>query len=104
MAKRSVVWTKLARRQRREVLKYWTNRNHSTAYSEKLVLQILERTKLIAKKPLIYRETNFPNTRVASMGHYSLFYKVTDNKIIVTAFWDNRQDPNHLLEILKGNK
>ncbi|MEX2596389.1 MAG: hypothetical protein WEC59_05600 [Salibacteraceae bacterium] len=40
------------------------------------------------------------NTRVAAMNHYSIFYKVTDKEIIVTAFWDNRQDPKRLIEIL----
>jgi hypothetical protein len=30
-----------------------------------------------------------------------LFYKVTDEAIIVMAFWDNRQDSKKLLELLK---
>jgi len=35
------------------------------------------------------------------MGHFSLFYKLDKNTIIITAFWDNRQDPKQLLEIVK---
>jgi len=35
------------------------------------------------------------------MGHFSLFYKITDTEIIITAFWDNRQDPAKLLQLLK---
>ncbi len=49
----------------------------------------------------MYREADFPNTRVASMGHYSIFYKFNEKEIIITAFWDNRQDPNSLLDLLK---
>ena len=37
MAKRKIVWTVTAAKQRREVLKYWTERNKSTAYAEKLI-------------------------------------------------------------------
>jgi hypothetical protein len=37
MAKRTVVWTATAARQRREVLKYWTKHNGSTRYAEKLI-------------------------------------------------------------------
>lgn len=34
------------------------------------------------------------------LGNYSIFYKIFDEKIIITAFWDNRQDPKKLLKIL----
>jgi hypothetical protein len=34
------------------------------------------------------------------MGHFSIFYKLTNDKLIVTAFWDNRQDPKDLIELL----
>ncbi len=50
---------------------------------------------------MIYKAAEFPDTQVAAMGHFNLFYKVTDNAIIIIAFWDNRQDPEKLLELLK---
>ena len=34
------------------------------------------------------------------MGHFSIYYKLLDEKLIITAFWDNRQDPKKLLDIL----
>lgn len=37
------------------------------------------------------------------MGHYSVYYKYSNTQIIVTAFWDNRQDPNKLLGLLQKN-
>ncbi len=37
MAKRTVVWSATAVKQRREILKYWTKRNGSTDYAEKLI-------------------------------------------------------------------
>ena len=44
--------------------------------------------------------TDYPETRESAMGHFSIFYKVTDKLLIVTAFWDNRQDPKKLLKML----
>ncbi len=57
---------------------------------------------MIADNPLLYKAAEFPNTRVAAMGHFSLFYKISDDTIIITAFWDNRQDPKELLKLLKA--
>ncbi|AWW31384.1 type II toxin-antitoxin system RelE/ParE family toxin [Echinicola strongylocentroti] len=101
MAGRKVVWTKTADIQFVGVLNYWVNKNKSPNYSRKLVGSVAKRTRQIAKSPLIYRSTNFMNTRVAPFGNYSIFYKVTEAEIIITAFWDNRQDPEKLLKVLK---
>jgi hypothetical protein len=65
---------------------------------------VSERTKQIAEKPLLYKVTDFKDVRVASLGNFSIFYKVSDEKIIITAFWDNRQDPKKLLKILERKK
>ena len=101
MAKKSVVWTALAIKQRRDILKYWTERNNSTTYAEKLMQLIAARTKVISKHPESYKLTVYPDTRISAMGHFSILYKFTDDKIIITAFWDNRQDPKKLLKIIK---
>jgi hypothetical protein len=45
MAKKSVIWTETAIKQRREILKYWIVRNKSKAYSEKIIEQIKERVQ-----------------------------------------------------------
>jgi len=47
----------------------------------------------------MYKAAEFKDTRVASLGNFSIFFKVTEDEIIVTAFWDNRQDPEKLREI-----
>jgi plasmid stabilization system protein ParE len=100
MVKRSVVWTETAARQRREVLKYWTKRNGSTVFAEKLIELIRDRIKIILKHPESFKSVNYPNTRESAMGHFSIFYKVTADHLIITAFWDNRQDPRKLLKQL----
>lgn len=101
MAKRVVVWTATAIKQRREALKYWTLRTQSTAYAEKLITLIAARTKVILKNPEAFKAADFPQTRVSSLGHFSIFYKITETQLIITAFWDNRQDPAALLALIR---
>lgn len=104
MAKRNVIWTRTADIQFVGILEYWAKRNKSNIYSKKLVKLVSERTKQIAEKPLIYKATDFKEVRVASLGNFSIYYRVTEKEIIVTAFWDNRQNPKKLLEILENKK
>lgn len=100
MAKRNVVWTRSADIQFVGILGYWVKRNKSNSYSKKLLRLVAKRTEQIAENPFIY----FKETRVASLGNYSIYYKVTDEQIIISAFWENRQDPKKLLKILENNK
>ncbi|WP_344731121.1 type II toxin-antitoxin system RelE/ParE family toxin [Corallibacter vietnamensis] len=86
------------------ILEYWVKRNKSNNYSKKLLKLVSERTKQIAEKPLIYKATDFKDTRVASLGNFSIYYKFNDTEIIITAFWDNRQNPKKLLKILENKK
>lgn len=100
MAKKSVVWTETALIQRREILKYWTLRNGNTKYAEKLLRMIKERVKVIRDYLFSGKVTNHTDTRQAAMGDFSIYYKVISNQIFITAFWDNRQDPGKLLEMI----
>lgn len=102
MAKRIVVWTETAVRQRREVLKYWTIRNGSDTYAKKLIKITGDKVKTIANYPELGVETNMDGVRMSAMGHFSLYYRFTDTSIIVMAFWDNRQDPGLLLKLIKN--
>lgn len=104
MAKRNVIWTRTADIQLVGILEYWVNKNKSKTYSKKLLKLVSDRTKQIADQPLIYKSTDFKDTRVASLGNFSIFYKFNDKEIIITAFWDNRQNPKKLLKILENRK
>ncbi|MDO9615069.1 MAG: type II toxin-antitoxin system RelE/ParE family toxin [Bacteroidota bacterium] len=103
MAKRIVVWTETAARQRREILKYWTKRNKSTIYAEKLIQITATQIRVILSQPESFKLSTYPGTRESAMGHFSIYYKLTKDKLIITAFWDNRQDPKTLLEIIRKN-
>lgn len=101
MAKKFVVWTETAIKQRREILKYWTKRNGSTVFAEKLIRLIAKQIKVIEKHPESFREADFPNTRESAFGFFSLYYRITEEQLIIMAFWDNRQDPNKLLLLIQ---
>ncbi|WP_428223888.1 type II toxin-antitoxin system RelE/ParE family toxin [Flavobacterium sp.] len=100
MAQLKVYWTETAISQRDYVLEYWVERNKNTSYSKSLYKRISERVTILKKQPFIGKPSNFKDTRVISLGHYSIFYKPTETKIIITAFWDNRQEPEKLLNFL----
>ncbi len=104
MAKRNVIWTRTADLQFVGILEYWVKRNKSAAYSKKLVKLVSDRTKQIADEPLMHKATDFKDVRVASLGNFSIYYKVREKEIIITAFWDNRQDPEKLLKLLQNKK
>ena len=100
MAKKSVVWTQTAIKQRREILEYWTIRNLSPVYAEKLIKLIKERVALIAENPEAGKLTNHSDTREAAMGNFSIYYKITPSHIYIMSFWDNRQDPYKLFKLI----
>jgi plasmid stabilization system protein ParE len=86
MAKRKIVWTETAAKQRREILKYWTDRNKSTTYAEKLIEITAKHLKVISKNPEAFKETEIDEVRESAMGHFSLYYKITLELIIFYGF------------------
>ncbi|MNU86251.1 hypothetical protein D3C71_760080 [compost metagenome] len=100
MAKRKIVWTETAAKQRREILRYWTERNQSTTYAVKLIEITAKHLKIISKNPKAFKETEIEHIRESAMGHFSLYYSFTDDQLIIMAFWDNRQDPKKLMKAI----
>jgi ParE toxin of type II toxin-antitoxin system, parDE len=99
-----VVWTKIALKQRNSTFEYWNERNKSKNYSIKLNSKIKERITQLKSFPEIGIETVFPKTRVLYLGYYSILYQISPQYIIITGFWDNRQEPKKLLDFLKDNQ
>ena len=100
MVKRKVVWTETAIRQRREIFKYWNERNQSKLYSKKLLSLIFNHIQIISTNPEAFKETEIGPIRESAMGHFSLYYITSEVQIVIVAFWDNRQDPDKLLELV----
>jgi toxin YoeB len=101
MAQLKIVWTITAINQRNAVFEYWNSRNKSTVFSRNLNSKIKERLMLLLTNPYLGKATSLKDSRAISMGNYSIIYQADESHIIVTAFWDNRQDPKKLIEILE---
>jgi len=101
MAALKLFWTQTAVRQRNFIFEYWNERNQSNTYSLKLYSKINERTAILKTNPEIGKKAEVKNTFTVSLGHYSIFYQFDSERIIVTAFCDNRQNPKKLLKSLK---
>ena len=64
----------------------------------------LQTLSSIQNNPKLFKKADFPDTHVSAFGHFSIFYKFTKEHLIITAFWDNRQVPKKLLDILIKTK
>ena len=104
MALLNVFWTETAATQRNLIFEYWNKRNGSNTYSSKLRLIINNNIGLLRKYPGLGMNTDFGEHRALSLGHFSLVYRYDAKRIIITAFWDNRQDPERLLVLLATKK
>lgn len=96
-----VIWTKIAVKQRNEIFDYWNNRNKNNRYSKQLNLKIYRKIDQLKNFPNTGVEIENENARVLHFENYSLIYRLNINKIFILAFWDTRQNPSKLLEILK---
>ncbi|WP_374364893.1 type II toxin-antitoxin system RelE/ParE family toxin [Cloacibacterium sp.] len=96
-----VIWTKIAVKQRNEIFDFWNNRNKNNRYSKQLNLKIYRKIDQLKKFPYTGVEIENENARVLHFENYSLIYRLNINKIFILAFWDTRQNPSKLLEILK---
>ena len=104
MAELNIFWTQTAIKQRNYIFEYWNKRNKSNSYTKKLNQSIKERITLLKTHPKLGKQTNFIQTRLISLGHYSILYKQIDSQIIITGFWDNRQNTKKLLNFLNPNQ
>jgi toxin YoeB len=96
MAKRKIVWTQKANKERKEILVYWLERNQSKTYTIKLNKLIQETLQLCALYPDTGRKTSFENVRVKIIRDYLLFYEATKTTLVVLSIWDERRSDKTL--------
>ena len=95
-----IFWTKIAQKQRDVIFEYYNNRNKSFIYSKKLKSEIKEYSNILKQQPEIGKKITNSDLRNIFFGNYSLIYKRKLNSNYIAAFWDNRQNPEKLSEIL----
>jgi len=94
--KREVVWSRNSEIQLQEILEFFTRRNQSSVYSQKLFKLFKSELNIVAKQPEIGIKTRLNGIRGIIVGDYILFYEIFDNKLLVLKIWDCRQNPDKL--------
>jgi plasmid stabilization system protein ParE len=92
MAKKEIVWSKLAVIQFQTILQFYFERNGNPIYSLKLLDEVEDLLETLSYSEFIGRLTSNKFTRVIPMKTYLIFYEINSNRIEIVAFWDNRQD------------
>lgn len=100
MAERLIIWSKTAENQLFSVFEYWNIKTGNKKYSQKINNRVKRAIKVIHDFPFSSKPTDFLDMRQFIFKEYSIFYKITGNLIKIYAFWDNRQDPQKLYELL----
>lgn len=96
MAKK-IIWTLTAHEDRREILLYWTVRNKSKTYSEKVNKLFIEAIGLIAEFPQIGKNTNDSKARLKVVRDYFIVYEEQEDAVVILRIWDYRQNPEDLM-------
>lgn len=86
---------------RREILEYWIQNNQSNTFSKKLSQLFKKKIDLLKSEIYLGKPTDFKNVRVSLVNHYSLFYKVEAEVIIIVGIWDNRRNSEDLRKNLE---
>jgi plasmid stabilization system protein ParE len=99
MAKRKIIWSRIAKTKLFEILDFYTERNKNKKYSVKLYKKFTDALKLLQKHPDIGKRTDMDSVRGIIVGDYILFYESTKDSLFVHVLWDTRQNHPDKLEI-----
>lgn len=93
---KKIEWTLRAKKEFDNTFNYWISHNKSDIYSQKLLDETLRKVNLIAENPLIGEIVLRNLIRVLVLENFSIIYMTTKNIIKISAFFDNRRNPNAL--------
>jgi toxin YoeB len=70
-----IIWTKTAKKARREILEYWIKHNQSNSYSKKLSKLFKKKTALLQSEHYLGKPTDFKNVRVSLVNNFSFILR-----------------------------
>lgn len=92
-----IIWATRAENDYYETLIYWTKRNKSNSFSNKLITEVDKKLKLILQNPKSGLATNIQGThKINFLKYFSIYYQVSEKYIEIVSFWDNRRNPEKL--------
>lgn len=92
MDERTIIWSKRAATELRNVLEFYIERNQSNKYSLKLLNEVEKATNLLPTFPYLGKISDNGQTRVLIKDKFLIFYEVYSNVIAILSFWDGRQN------------
>lgn len=95
MASREIRWTIRATQDKLAIYEYWTNRNKSILYAQKLEKLFNEVIKIAAIYPFAGIKTEVINVRIQIIKDFKIVYRIKENILEVLAIWDTRQNPKN---------
>jgi toxin YoeB len=96
MVERVIVWTSNAKLELKKNLEFYTFRNKTKTYSQKLYRKIQSELNLLIFHPTIGKKTDLINVRGLIIENHIVYYELNENQIIILSVWDTRQNPNRL--------
>ncbi|MDP2687858.1 MAG: type II toxin-antitoxin system RelE/ParE family toxin [Aequorivita sp.] len=96
MASREIRWTIKATQDKLAIYEYWTTRNKSVLYAQKLEKLFNEALKIIAIYPSAGINTELTDVRIQIIKDFKIVYRIKENVLEVLTVWDTRQNPKNL--------
>ena len=96
MASREIRWTLKATQDKLAIYEYWTNRNKSILYAQKLERLFNEVLKIAVNYPSAGIKTESIDIRIQIIKDFKIVYRTKENILEILAIWDTRQKPKNL--------
>lgn len=77
------------------IYEYWTNRNKSTLYTEKLESLFNETMKIAAIFPFFGIQTEIIDVRIQIVKDFKIVYRIKENILEVLSIWNTIQNPKN---------
>lgn len=91
-----IIWTVDADNHFNDILEYWSMRNGTKTYSQKLYQAVTNAIMMLSKYPESGKLTEKTFVRVKIVRDYYLFYSFNDTHLYVVGFCDMRRNPNYI--------
>jgi len=91
MAKK-IIWSVRAQNDRKNIFRYWNQRNRSNLYSIKLNKLFKEALTIVASHPKIGKLTDRENIRIKIVRDYLIIYEELENEIHILAISSSHQN------------
>ena len=90
---REVVWTDSAQADVHSILDYWTKRNGSDLYSQKLARKFRVALFMCAAYRKAAITLGGSGFQYIIVGPYAIYYTMNEQHLVVHHVWDQRRDP-----------